>query len=109
MWPHNFLLDRSIQCGPFLWTQQQSYLRITDRNALSRVSSPMTKFDTPDSDVGIENARVFGISERLGTIEAGKLADLVLVEGDPLADISALRQVQRVMLGGRWVAGRAPP
>ncbi|MFN8573741.1 MAG: amidohydrolase family protein [Gemmatimonadaceae bacterium] len=56
-----------------------------------------------------ENARFFGISERLGTIEVGKLADLVLVEGDPLADISALRQVQRVMLGGRWVAGRPLP
>jgi imidazolonepropionase-like amidohydrolase len=56
-----------------------------------------------------ENARFFGISERLGTIEVGKLADLLLVEGDPLADISALRQVQRVMLGGRWVAGRALP
>ena len=56
-----------------------------------------------------ENARFFRIGERLGTIEAGKLADLVLVDGDPLADISALRRVQRVMLGGRWVAGRARP
>ena len=56
-----------------------------------------------------ENARFFRIGERLGTIEAGKLADLVLVDGDPLADISALRQVQRVMLGGRWVAGPARP
>lgn len=50
-----------------------------------------------------ENARFFRISDRLGTIEAGKLADLVLVDGDPLADIAAMRRVQRVMLGGRWV------
>ena len=29
----------------------------------------------------------------------------VIVEGDPLANISAMRHVRRVMLGGRWVAG----
>ncbi len=38
-------------------------------------------------------------------IERGKLADLVLVEGDPLTDLSALRRVRRVMLNGRWVTG----
>ena len=48
-----------------------------------------------------------------GTIEAGKLADLILVDGDPLADISALHHVKRVIANGRvfnvddLVAGRA--
>jgi imidazolonepropionase-like amidohydrolase len=50
-----------------------------------------------------ENARFFRISERLGSIETGKLADLLLVEGDPLADIHALRRVKGVMLNGRWI------
>lgn len=49
------------------------------------------------------NARFFRIEERLGSVEPGKLADLLLVEGDPLANISAMRNVRRVMLGGRWV------
>jgi len=49
------------------------------------------------------NADFFRISGRLGTIEPGKLADLILVRGDPLKDIQALRQVQRVMLNGQWV------
>lgn len=53
----------------------------------------------------LENARFFRIDERLGTIEEGKLADLILVEGDPLADISNLRNVKRVMLNGKWVEG----
>lgn len=53
----------------------------------------------------LENARFFRIDERLGTIEEGKLADLILVEGDPLADISNLRNVKRVMLNGNWVEG----
>ncbi|WP_437574971.1 amidohydrolase family protein [Sorangium sp. So ce887] len=52
----------------------------------------------------LENARFFRADDRLGSVEPGKLADLVLVEGDPLADIRAMRRVKRVMLNGRWVA-----
>ena len=50
------------------------------------------------------NAEFFRVAQRLGTIEPGKLADLVLVEGDPAKDIGAMRKVKRVMLDGRWVA-----
>ncbi len=41
-------------------------------------------------------ARVMGLDADSGTVEVGKRADLLLVEGDPLADISAIRK-------GRWV------
>lgn len=50
-----------------------------------------------------ENARFFRIEDRLGTIAKGKLADLVLVEGDPIKDIGAMRRVKMVMLNGQWV------
>ncbi|GAA2577288.1 amidohydrolase family protein [Dactylosporangium fulvum] len=46
-----------------------------------------------------------GLADRIGTIEVGKVADLVLVEGDPLADLSALRRVRQVIQGG---APRSP-
>jgi imidazolonepropionase-like amidohydrolase len=60
--------------------------------------SPMEAIVAGTSD----NARFFRIDDKLGTIEGGKTADLILVEGDPLADIAALRKVRRVMLNGRW-------
>jgi len=48
-------------------------------------------------------AQFFGAAERLGSIEAGKAADLVLLRADPLQDINAVREVEKVMLNGVWV------
>src|SRR5687768_15604503 len=48
-------------------------------------------------------AAVLGVSDR-GVIEAGKLADLVAVPGEPLRDITATERVSWVMLGGKVVA-----
>jgi imidazolonepropionase-like amidohydrolase len=39
----------------------------------------------------------------LGRLRPGFLADLVVVGGNPAADISAIRSVERVMVNGRWV------
>jgi len=55
----------------------------------------------------LENARYFRIDDRLGSIEKGKQADLVLVEGDPLKDISNMRRIKRVMLNGIWQKAEA--
>jgi imidazolonepropionase-like amidohydrolase len=54
-----------------------------------------------------ENARYFHIDDRLGSVEPGKLADLVLIQGDPLQDISNMRRIQRVMLNGIWQKAEA--
>jgi len=45
-------------------------------------------------------ARVLRVDADLGTVEAGKLADLIFVEGDPLARIEDLIRVREVMKGG---------
>lgn len=45
-------------------------------------------------------ARLLGTEARVGSLEAGKLADLVAVTGDPLKDSAALEQVRWVMKGG---------
>jgi imidazolonepropionase-like amidohydrolase len=48
-------------------------------------------------------AAALGISDRVGTIEPGKLADLVLLDGDPVSDIETLGHVELVMKEGRIV------
>jgi imidazolonepropionase-like amidohydrolase len=48
-------------------------------------------------------AELLRLSEQVGTVEPGKLADLVVLEADPLADISAVRQVHVVFKAGQPV------
>ena len=45
-------------------------------------------------------AELLGTSDQVGTMEAGKLADIVAVPGDPLADVTQLEKVDFVMKGG---------
>jgi imidazolonepropionase-like amidohydrolase len=48
-------------------------------------------------------AHLLGWSDRVGTIEAGKFADLVAVHGDPLTNIHVLENVRFVMKGGEVI------
>jgi imidazolonepropionase-like amidohydrolase len=50
-------------------------------------------------------ARLLGLGEEIGAIEPGRRADLVIVDGDPLADLARLRDPRLVIQGGRIVAG----
>jgi imidazolonepropionase-like amidohydrolase len=48
-------------------------------------------------------AEMLGWQGRVGSVEPGKLADLVAVAGDPLADVSELEQIRFVMKDGQVV------
>jgi hypothetical protein len=49
----------------------------------------------------LPHGRRGGLDGRLGTLEAGKEADVIAVPGDPLADIRATERVLFVMRGGK--------
>ncbi|MFY9561748.1 MAG: amidohydrolase family protein [Terriglobales bacterium] len=51
----------------------------------------------------INDADLLGWSDKVGTIEPGKWADIVAVDGDPLADVTTLERVRFVMKGGEVV------
>jgi imidazolonepropionase-like amidohydrolase len=50
--------------------------------------------------VTINAAELLGWQDRIGAVEAGKLADLIAVAGDPLSDVTELERVRFVMKGG---------
>jgi imidazolonepropionase-like amidohydrolase len=51
--------------------------------------------------ITIRGAELLGLSNELGTLEAGKTADVVVLDGDPAADLDAVRQVHQVYVRGR--------
>ena len=61
--------------------------------------SPMQAIQAATKDA----AELLGASDRVGTLQAGRFADLVAVPGDPLTDIDLLRRPQLVMKGGATV------
>jgi imidazolonepropionase-like amidohydrolase len=48
----------------------------------------------------INASDLLGRSSTIGTLESGKYADLIAVDGDPLQDVSTLERVKFVMKGG---------
>ena len=55
-------------------------------------------------------SEVLDMADEIGTVEEGKLADLVVVDGDPLADIKVLQdlsKIKKVIKGGQVVVSRA--
>src|SRR6476619_99689 len=55
------------------------------------------------------DADLLGVSAKVGTLEKGKLADIVAMPGDPTSDITATERVSFVMKEGKIVKGSAKP
>ena len=69
----------------------------------------MTPMDALRSATSL-NAELFGVAAKLGTLEKGKLADVIAMPGDPTADITATERVAFVMKEGKIIRnGPASP
>jgi imidazolonepropionase-like amidohydrolase len=51
-------------------------------------------------------ARAMGLDHQIGTLRPGMAADLIYIEGDPLASVQALRDVTAVVQNGRLVVDK---
>jgi imidazolonepropionase-like amidohydrolase len=52
----------------------------------------------------LDNALAFGLAEDLGTIQAGKRADLLLLKENPLTKVSAYDSIETIFLHGEPIA-----
>jgi imidazolonepropionase-like amidohydrolase len=52
-----------------------------------------------------EAARVMGSTSRTGTVAAGKLADLLILDADPMVDIRNSARIVAIVLDGRFIDG----
>jgi imidazolonepropionase-like amidohydrolase len=46
------------------------------------------------------NAKILGADDQIGTLEPGKYADILIIDGDPLADLANMKDVYAVYKGG---------
>lgn len=51
----------------------------------------------------VSAADLLGMSQDVGTVEVGKFADIIAVDGDPYADVTVLENVAAVVKGGVWI------
>ena len=87
------LISYGTDAGGYAWTENQA----KEFAYMVRYGmSPMAAIRSATSVA----ARLLGQESQFGTIEPGKLADIVAVRGDPLTDITELERVSFVMKGG---------
>lgn len=82
-----------IGSGSDLLAQMQPF-KVTELSLKANVMGPMAAIVSATRT----NAELFGLVNRTGTLEAGKWADVIVVDGDPLVDIACLQQRDNVKL-----------
>src|ERR1700692_2214960 len=78
--------------------------RNTTRNMTRNPSLPSGRIFLNKVSSDLHSPLSLGWQDRVGSVEAGKFADLVAFQGDPLADITELERIKFVMKGGEVFA-----
>ena len=93
------LIAYGTDVGGYAWTENQA------KEFAYMVQYGMSPMQAIKSATSV-GARLLGQEENLGTLARGKLADIIAVRGDPLANITELERVTFVMKGGVVYKGR---
>jgi imidazolonepropionase-like amidohydrolase len=112
-------LERAVKAGVRIAAGSDNYIEVPGKTrgeaSLTMLRALAVSGMTPLEVIRaatVNAADLLGWQDRIGTIEANKLADLIAVEGDPLREISELERVQFVMKGGVLIKnqiGRSGP
>jgi imidazolonepropionase-like amidohydrolase len=98
----NVKIAYGTDAGGYAWTEPMA------REFTYMVRYGMTPLQAIESATRV-GAELLGREADLGTVEAGKLADVVAVAGDPLRDVAELEKVTFVMKGGQVVRQPGAP
>jgi imidazolonepropionase-like amidohydrolase len=85
-------------------TDTNSFLNFMQEDPMANEMISMVELGMPPLDVIVAStkngAETVGLAKTVGTIEAGKLADVIVVAGNPLQDMRAMKRVAYVVKGG---------
>jgi imidazolonepropionase-like amidohydrolase len=103
-------LVRAVKAGVRIGAGSDMYLVLPERTrgqASLNMFRSYAESGLPPIDIiraaTINNAELLGWQNDIGSLEPGKLADIIAVHGDPLKDLTVLQQVRLVMKGGQVV------
>jgi imidazolonepropionase-like amidohydrolase len=106
-------LRRAVQMGVPIATGSDTYFQTPGKTrgqaSLAMLRSHVAAGMTPSQVLRaatVDAAELLGMADRVGSIEAGKFADLIAVPGNPLDDIGTLEHASFVMKGGAVVHRR---
>ncbi len=83
-----------------------NYSGVNNRSLMDELAGLVEAGLTPQEALRtatINPAILIGMEDELGSVETGKLADLLLLEADPLVDIANMRRIAAVIVDGRFI------
>ena len=102
-------LEFAIRAGIKIAAGTDAGSGVNPHNQLSKqlellVKHGMTEMEAIQAGTRI-SAETLGLAETTGSLEIGKVADILIVKGNPLADIRTIGNISAVIKQGKWIVG----